>query len=199
MRVKPRHSKNMQLPVQSLTVNVNEASFAELAQLPNIGEALAERIVEAREKNGRFHSIDELRNIRGLGPKTFEKLCPYLQPIEADDQRRFFVKSQEPRNPRSRDSVFDKIGEFFLLAIIAPIGILAWPQSIAELITPPPHQTRSKVLKEFLFGTTMAAVGVAMWAAVIAVLSSGPRGGPQNERELWREVEDSLIDQSFPN
>jgi competence protein ComEA len=63
------------------TVNINQASAAELAQLPDIGETMASRIIEAREKNGGFHSIDELRNVRGIGPKTFEQLRPYLRPI----------------------------------------------------------------------------------------------------------------------
>jgi competence protein ComEA len=63
------------------SVDVNEASPAELAQLPDIGETMAERIVKARQTTGGFRSIDELRNVRGIGPKTFEKLRPYVRPV----------------------------------------------------------------------------------------------------------------------
>jgi competence protein ComEA len=68
------------------TVNINEAPAAELAQLPDIGEKIAERIIDAREKSGGFRSIDELRNVRGIGPKTFEQLRPYLRPIVREQE-----------------------------------------------------------------------------------------------------------------
>lgn len=68
------------------TVDINEASAAELAQLPDIGETMADRIIESRGKSGGFRTIDELRNVRGIGPKTFEQLRPFLRPINGDQK-----------------------------------------------------------------------------------------------------------------
>lgn len=62
-------------------VDVNRADWPELAQLPGIGQTLAKRIVASREEQGPFVDHDELRRVRGIGPKTLEKMRPYLRPI----------------------------------------------------------------------------------------------------------------------
>ncbi len=59
-------------------VDINSAEWAELAQLPAIGETLARRIIETRQKSGPFRSPDDLRRVRGIGPKTLETIRPYL-------------------------------------------------------------------------------------------------------------------------
>ena len=59
-------------------VNVNTASAAELERLPGVGETVALRIVEHREKNGAFKSIEDLMLVRGIGEKSFERIKPYL-------------------------------------------------------------------------------------------------------------------------
>lgn len=63
-------------------VNLNTANVEELAQLPGIGPAIAERIVRHREKNGPFRRIEELLIIRGISRKKFEKIRPliFVQP-----------------------------------------------------------------------------------------------------------------------
>jgi competence protein ComEA len=63
-------------------VDINTADWPELAQLPALGETLARRIVETREKNGPFRSPDDLRRVRGIGPKTLETIRPYLRKEE---------------------------------------------------------------------------------------------------------------------
>ena len=50
-------------------VDLNRAGVEELARLPGVGPGLAQRIVEERERRGRFDSPDALRKILGLGPK----------------------------------------------------------------------------------------------------------------------------------
>ena len=55
-------------------VNVNSASVEQLQLLPRIGPAVAQRIVEHREKNGPFKKVEDLLNVRGIGEKTFEKI-----------------------------------------------------------------------------------------------------------------------------
>lgn len=61
-------------------VNVNTATWPELAQLPEIGEMLARRIIENREAEGPFRSPEDLMRVRGIGEKTLELMRPYLSP-----------------------------------------------------------------------------------------------------------------------
>lgn len=63
----------------SMHLDPNEANWVELAQLDGIGEALAMRIVEDRETNGRYQTLDDLDRVKGIGPKTLERLRPYLR------------------------------------------------------------------------------------------------------------------------
>ena len=58
----------------SSTVNLNYAGQRELESLPGIGPALAGRIIDYRERNGPFSSIDELLGVPGIGPSTLERL-----------------------------------------------------------------------------------------------------------------------------
>jgi competence protein ComEA len=66
-------------------VDINRAPWPEIAQLPDIGETLAKRIVESRETDGPFRDHDDLRRVRGIGPKTLEGMRPYLLPMPADE------------------------------------------------------------------------------------------------------------------
>lgn len=59
-------------------ININEADEKQLEKLPGIGPSKAKRIIEYREKNGKFKSLDELLNVNGIGPKTLEKIENYL-------------------------------------------------------------------------------------------------------------------------
>ncbi len=55
-------------------ININIADATELDKLPNIGPARAADIIDYREAHGGFDSIEELKNIKGIGDKTFEEL-----------------------------------------------------------------------------------------------------------------------------
>lgn len=55
-------------------VNLNTATVADLDSLPRIGPTMAQRIIDYRTKNGRFTSVDGLRDVAGIGDKTFEAL-----------------------------------------------------------------------------------------------------------------------------
>lgn len=61
------------------SININTATADELDKLPGIGPALATRIIEYRELNGSFSSIDELKSVSGIGDKTFEKLKDFIR------------------------------------------------------------------------------------------------------------------------
>ncbi|NLO89277.1 MAG: ComEA family DNA-binding protein [Clostridia bacterium] len=55
-------------------ININQATLEQLDTLPGIGPAYGKRIIEYREKNGGFKSIEEIMEVSGIGPKTFEKI-----------------------------------------------------------------------------------------------------------------------------
>lgn len=55
-------------------VNINTADSEELQELNGVGPVIAENIINYREENGRFKSIDDIKNVSGIGDKIFEKL-----------------------------------------------------------------------------------------------------------------------------
>ena len=55
-------------------VNINTADVDELCELPGIGPALAQRIMDYREANGDFEYIDDIRNVEGIGDVTFANI-----------------------------------------------------------------------------------------------------------------------------
>jgi competence ComEA-like helix-hairpin-helix protein len=59
-------------------VNLNTASSAELQQVPGIGPATVEKILQARKSYGRFKTVNDLEAIRGIGPKKLDKMRKYL-------------------------------------------------------------------------------------------------------------------------
>lgn len=56
------------------TVNVNVAEVKEIAELEKVGPVLAERIVDYREQNDKFSSVDELSEVTGIGGKLLEQI-----------------------------------------------------------------------------------------------------------------------------
>ena len=62
-------------------IDVNAAEWPELTLLPEVSETLARRIVEFRDAQGRFESLNELEKVRGIGPRTLEQIRPYLEPL----------------------------------------------------------------------------------------------------------------------
>ena len=78
-------------------VNINTATAEQLTWLPRVGPALAQRIIEFRESNGRFKSTEELILVRGIGEGTYELLEDYVTVEGATT-----LKEEVP-SPRSRD------------------------------------------------------------------------------------------------
>jgi comEA protein len=54
-------------------ININTASASELDSLPGIGPVYAQRIIDYRNASGSFTSLGQVQNVKGIGPKTFDK------------------------------------------------------------------------------------------------------------------------------
>ncbi|RNC83415.1 MAG: helix-hairpin-helix domain-containing protein [Balneola sp.] len=66
------------IEIKLASINLNTATLQELESLPGIGKSYAQRIIEYRETNGPFTSVEELVNVKGIGDKTLEKIKPFL-------------------------------------------------------------------------------------------------------------------------
>ena len=70
---------NVSLPPDGAArVSINRSSREELEKLPGIGPALAARIVEQRERYGRFRRAEHLMMVRGISERLFRQLRPYV-------------------------------------------------------------------------------------------------------------------------
>lgn len=58
--------------------DLNTATVKELQMLPGVGKAIAERIVEYRKANGPFESVDDLKNVKGIGKAKLDKLKDHV-------------------------------------------------------------------------------------------------------------------------
>jgi len=72
--------------VEADKVNINTASEKELTQLGGIGVAKAAEIMKYRESNGPFGSPEDLMNVKGIGPKTFESNKDRISVGQADTE-----------------------------------------------------------------------------------------------------------------
>jgi competence protein ComEA len=61
------------------TVNVNTATVEELQLLPGIGPARAEALIELRKQRGGFKSLEQLKDVKGIGDASLERLRPYVR------------------------------------------------------------------------------------------------------------------------
>jgi competence protein ComEA len=61
------------------SIALNTAGAGELERLPRIGPALAARIVEYRRQHGPFRRVEELENVRGIGPRIREQVAPFVR------------------------------------------------------------------------------------------------------------------------
>ena len=59
-------------------VNINTADSTQLQTLNGVGPATAQKIIDYRDSSGRFTAIEDLKNVSGIGDKTFEKLKDYI-------------------------------------------------------------------------------------------------------------------------
>ena len=60
-------------------IDINTSRVEELELLPNIGPVRAQAIIDARQARGPFRQPSDLARVRGIGPKTIDKLAPFLE------------------------------------------------------------------------------------------------------------------------
>ena len=60
-------------------ININTADSTQLQELNGVGPATAEKIIAYRKQNGRFQSIEDIKNVSGIGDKTYEKLKDHIR------------------------------------------------------------------------------------------------------------------------
>lgn len=70
----PIQASKGQVPSSADKLDINTATAEQFDELPGIGPSKAKEIVKYRDANKRFNSIDELTNVKGIGPKILEKL-----------------------------------------------------------------------------------------------------------------------------
>ncbi len=56
------------------TVDINTATVEQLMSVPGVGQVIAQRIVEFREKNGPYSSVDDLLKVQGIGEKSLARI-----------------------------------------------------------------------------------------------------------------------------
>ena len=84
LKICRKHSRIVDVKIKSfnyepsdiapIKININEANLETLIRLEGIGPSLAKRILDYRTQIGRFGSLEELKKVKGLGEKLFEKI-----------------------------------------------------------------------------------------------------------------------------
>lgn len=81
----PSNSSNPEIALSDSIININKATSEQLQQLPGIGPAYAERIIEWRLLNGQFTTYEQLLEIRGIGERRLELIIPFISLHDDDD------------------------------------------------------------------------------------------------------------------
>ena len=78
VRIKIETMEAHKLLVFNIPLDLNRVSMEDLCLLPGIGESLASEIITYRERRKRFRSVEELKNIKGIGDKKYESFKTYF-------------------------------------------------------------------------------------------------------------------------
>jgi competence protein ComEA len=70
----PANSTSSVTPSSNNQININTATVAELVALPRVGPALAQRIVDYRATHGPFRAVEDIMQVKGIGPATFAQI-----------------------------------------------------------------------------------------------------------------------------
>ena len=64
---------------KKIKVNINKASPEKLQTIPGIGEVTAQKIISYRNEKGKFKSIEDIKNVSGIGDAKYEKIKDYIE------------------------------------------------------------------------------------------------------------------------
>lgn len=78
-------------------VNINTANIEKLCEVPGIGEAMAKRIISYREENGKFKTIEDIKNVSGIGDKKLENMKEFIV-IKWQRRKRFYFEICNNKN-----------------------------------------------------------------------------------------------------
>lgn len=84
-------------------ININTANSEELQQVPGIGPATAEKILQMRKSYGAFKSVDDLLAIKGLGRKRLDKMRKYLTVGKSSASARPLIKPAPPESTQQSE------------------------------------------------------------------------------------------------
>ena len=76
--VEQRQESALENKENSTKININSATIEELDTLPGVGEATANKILNYRNENGKFNSIEEIKNVNGIGDKKYEEITDLI-------------------------------------------------------------------------------------------------------------------------
>ena len=71
-------SSNSNNATQTLKININTASVDDFSKIPGIGSSIASRIVEYRKENGKFSTVEDIKNVSGIGDAKFNNIKNYI-------------------------------------------------------------------------------------------------------------------------
>lgn len=74
----PSSNKNENSGNKKNMVNINTADIGQLDTLPGIGDSTAQKIIDYRNENGKFNSIEDIKNVKGIGDSKFQKIKEYI-------------------------------------------------------------------------------------------------------------------------
>ncbi len=63
-------------------LNINEATLEDLIHVPHMSRRIATELLSLRQERKHFRKVDELIDVKGIGPKTLEKISPFLSVAE---------------------------------------------------------------------------------------------------------------------
>ena len=62
-----------------IKISINTSNIESLIMIPGIGESTAKKIIEYRDEYGFFNSLEEIKNVKGIGDKKYEKIKDYIR------------------------------------------------------------------------------------------------------------------------
>ncbi len=64
--------------ISNMKININTADINELDKLPGIGDSTAQKIIDYRNENGKYNSIEDVKNVKGIGDSKFDKIKEFI-------------------------------------------------------------------------------------------------------------------------